>query len=76
MSDQNNPTGVLLEDMNSKMDAVVEAVGQMQDQIKNLAKQDDLEEVRSDIKTIKSAVIGQSEQLSDHEQRINALETA
>ncbi len=77
MSDDKDYTGVLLEDMNSKMDAVVEAVGQINDQIKVLpAVQRDLEEVKSDVKTIKTVVTGQSGQLTDHGKRITALETA
>ncbi len=77
MSDNRDYTGVLLEDMNSKMDAVVEAVGQINDQIKVLpAMQADLEEVKADVKTIKSVAGGHSGQLTDHEERLSVLEAA
>ncbi len=70
MSDDDHYTGVLLEEMNSKMDFVVEAVGQVQDQVRVLpAMQADLEEVKADVKIIKKVV-------KNHEQRITNLEAA
>lgn len=52
------------------MDGVVEAVGQIQDQIKVLpAMQSDLTEVKNDVKAIKAVV-------TNHEQRITQLEIA
>lgn len=75
MSDSKDYTGVLLEDINGKFDVIVEAVGQMQDQMKLLKDvPEDLKEVKADVKTIKSVLTGHSEQLADHEERINALE--
>jgi len=68
---------ILLEHMDNRFDAVIEAVGQMQDQLKVLpAMQADLEEVKSDVKTIKAVVTDQSSQLNDHETRISVLESA
>lgn len=64
-----NHLGVLLEDMNSKMDGVVEAVGQLQDQVRNLPTRDEFNELKDDVKTIKSVV-------TEDSQRITALETA
>lgn len=73
MSD--NYTNVLLEEMNSKFDAVLEMVGGMNDKIidiqSNMATKDALEEV----KTIKSAVTDTSHQVQNHERRITKLET-
>lgn len=71
-----NQFGVILEDIDHKMDGVVEAVGQMRDEMKTLAKQEDLEEVKADIKIIKAVVTDQSKQLDSHEKRITTLETA
>jgi hypothetical protein len=73
---KNDGMGVILEDIDGKMDAVLEAVGQMRDEMKTLAKQKDLDEVKADIKTIKTVVTGHSHQLDDHEKRIITLETA
>jgi hypothetical protein len=75
MSDVNH-TDVLLEDINGKFDVVLEVVGQIQDQIKNLPTRDEFTELKDDVKTIKLAVTGHSERLSDHEKRIGQLETA
>ena len=71
-----NDDSVLLEEMNGKFDVVIEAVGQMQDQMKLLAKQEDLEEVKRDVADIKAAVTDHSSQLSDYEHRITSLEAA
>lgn len=67
---------VLIEDLDSKFDAVIEMVGQMRDDVKSLAKQVDLEEIKSDVKVVKAAVTDISHTLHDHEARITNLETA
>jgi methyl-accepting chemotaxis protein len=65
-----NQFGVLLEDMNSKMDGVVEAVGQVQDQVKTLpTMQSDIEEIKTDVKAIKAVV-------TDQDRRVTELENA
>ena len=69
-------TDVLLEDINGKFDIILEAVGGLQEEMKGLAKQPDLEEVKTDVTTIKLAVTGHSEQLTNHENRIGQLEVA
>lgn len=74
MSD--NHTDLVLEDMNSKFDAVVELVSQIRDDVKTLAKQKDLEEVKQDVKVIRAAVIDLSSQVNDHEKRLTSLEAA
>lgn len=72
-----NQFGTILEDIDGKMDTVLEVVGQMQDQIKILpAMQTDLEEVKADVKTIKAVVTSHSQQLDDHQSRITVLESA
>lgn len=77
MSEDKDYTGALLEDINGKFDVIVEAVGQIQDQIKVLpAIQSDLEEVKADVKTIKSVLTGHSQQLADHEKQIAILKIA
>ncbi|MES2971257.1 MAG: hypothetical protein V4702_02980 [Patescibacteria group bacterium] len=71
MSDDH--TDLVLEDMNSKFDAVIELVTQMRDDMKQLAKQSDLQEVKADIKTIKAAVTDLSQQVEKHEQQLASL---
>jgi hypothetical protein len=64
-----NQLGVILEDMSSKMDGVVDAVGQLQNHVKNLPTRDEFNELRDDVRTIKQVV-------TNHDQRITQLETA
>ena len=71
-----NYTDVLLEDMNHKFDLLLEIVGQMRDEMKTLAKQTDLEEVKQDVKVVKAAVTDLSRQVHGHEKRFTKLKTA
>ena len=71
-----NYTDVLLEDMNHKFDLLLEIVGQMRDEMKTLAKQTDLEEVKQDVKVVKAAVTDLSLQVHGHEKRFTKLKTA
>ena len=69
-------TNTLLEEMNGKFDVVIEAVGQMQEQIKEIPKRDEFEALKADVKIIKAAVVDHSNQIGNHEKRITRLETA
>lgn len=60
--------------MNDNFKAVLEAVGQMQDQIKLLATQAELKAVADDVKTIKLAVIDTNKDAAGHERRITRRE--
>lgn len=73
---RDNYTAVLLEDMNSKFDRTIEVVLEMRDEMKLLAKQEDIEEVKKDVKTIKKALTSTNRQVANHETRITQLETA
>ncbi len=70
-----NHTDIVLEDMNSKFDAVIELVTQMREDMKQLAKQEDLEEVKADVKIIKAAITDLSHQVEKHEQQLTSLRT-
>lgn len=59
----------LLEDMNGKSDFLIDAIVQMRDEMGDMAKQSDLNEVKADFKVIKTLII-------DHEARISKLDTA
>lgn len=69
-------TDIIFEEMNSKFDHVVEAVGQMQSQLKEIPKRDEFNELKSDVKIIKASVVSHSNQLNDQEKRITRLETS
>ena len=56
MTDKNNYDGVLIEDFNSKFDAIMEAVGSMQDSVKKIPKMAErLEKLESDMTIVKMA---------------------
>lgn len=89
MSDKNY-TDVLLEDINSKFDAVLEAVGGMQDSVKKIPGlvqkieklEDDMSAVRlattatnRDVKEIKLHVRKIDKQLDEIEERMTVLES-
>jgi len=68
-------TEVLLEDTNSKLDALVEVVRDMRDYMQaHLATKEELGEVKADIKIVKAAVTDLSHQVNDHENRLNVVE--
>ncbi|HRN97546.1 MAG TPA: hypothetical protein PLZ58_03830 [Candidatus Saccharibacteria bacterium] len=74
MNDNNNYTDVLLEDINSKMDAVFEVVQDTRDQIKTLARQSDLESLQSNVQLIRTALTDTTAQINKQDQRITKLE--
>ncbi|HRQ98197.1 MAG TPA: hypothetical protein PK265_02650 [Candidatus Saccharibacteria bacterium] len=74
MNDDNNYTDVLLEDINSKMDAVFEVVQDTRDQIKTLARQSDLESLQGDVQLIRTALTDTTAQINKQDQRITKLE--
>lgn len=54
MDDRKNYSDVLLEDINSKFDAIMEVVGSMQDKVKRIPKMAErIEKLEDDISTIK-----------------------
>lgn len=68
---------VLLEDMNSKFDAVIESVSGLATDVKELKQLiPDVTELKSDVKVIKAAVTDQTTKLNDHETRITVIEAA
>lgn len=65
---------VILETINDNFKAVLESVGQMQDQMKLLATKAELQAGLDEIKTIKLAVTETNKHVAGHERRINRLE--
>ncbi len=76
MSSDANQFGVILEDIDSKLDRIVEVAGQLQDEMKAKADKEDIARLERQIDTIKEVVKDQSHELNDHELRITKLETA
>jgi hypothetical protein len=75
---------ILSEDMNSKLDAILEGIGPLSSVPVKLDKIDErLEHIESDAKAVKASIKdlshtghGQTEQLNDYELRITTLEQA
>lgn len=76
MSSDANQFGVILEDIDSKLDRIVEVTGQLQAEMKAKADKEDIARLERQIDTIKEVVKDQSHELNDHELRITKLETA
>ena len=76
MSQGDNYTAVILEEIRSQNKAVLEVVGQMQDQMNTLATKDALQAVADDVTTIKVALKATNQDLANHEVRITTLEQA
>ncbi len=75
MAKDNNYTDVLLEDIRSQMQAVLEISLDTQKNIKPISSiQSDVVELKSDIKTIKQAVIDTNKDLRLLERRVTKLE--
>lgn len=59
--------GALMEDKNSKIDAVLEVVSDMQGKVALLpAMRQDIDELKQDVKVIKAAVVDVSRDLAEH----------
>jgi hypothetical protein len=67
---------VLMEQMRDELRAVHEAVGGVQEQLADVPKRDEFDELRRDVKTTMSALRDASGQVAYHETRISALEAA
>lgn len=68
---------ILLEEIKSQNKAVLEAVGDMPKVVAKLGHiEEDVKELKQDMKIVKAAVTDLSHQVHDHEHRISRLEAA
>ena len=67
---------VLMEQMRDELRAVHEAVGGIQEQLADVPKRNDFDELRRDVKATMSALRDASGQVANHETRLSALEAA
>lgn len=74
--DESRYTNVTLEDIREQMRAVLEITAGMQEQIADLPRRDEFNELKDDVKTIKQAVIDTSRDLRLLERRVTKLEKA
>lgn len=69
--------GILLEDIKSQNQAILEAVGAMQIHVAKIPKMEaNLQEVKSDVKAVKAAITDNSRVQHTLERRVAKLETA
>ena len=68
---------VLLEQLVDQNKTILEAVGDMQQQVALIpAMREDIAELKQDMRVVKAAVTDMGHQLGDHERRITRLEAA
>lgn len=64
----------LMEDQNSKLDRVLEAVGDIKARVETLTTRDEFNELKPDVKTIKVAVTATNHDVAALDQRVTQLE--
>ncbi len=74
MAKDDNYTDILLEEMNSKMQAVLEIVSDNQRVLQDIPKRDEFNELKADVATIRAAVTDTNKELKLHDRRITKLE--
>ena len=77
MSDNDdNYIGLVLEDIRDQNKAVLEAVTDIQETVRNQPTRDEFQELVTKVDTIQLALTDTNKDLSDHERRITRLEQA
>lgn len=76
MAKDDSYTNVLLEEMNSKMQAVLEIVSDNQRVLASQPTRDEFNELKAEVATIKVAVTDTNKVLKLHDRRITKLEKA
>jgi archaellum component FlaC len=71
-----NHFSVLMEDQNTKLDAVLEAVGDIQTKVADLPTRHEFEELKQDVKTIKAAVTATNRDVAELDRRVTRLVAA
>ncbi len=61
-----NHFSVLMEDQNGKLDAVLEAVGDIRAKVDNLPTRAEFDELKQDVRVIRAAVTDLSRDLAEH----------
>ncbi len=68
--------GIVVEQMRDELKAVHELVGGVQEQLADVPKRAEFDELRADVKVIKKVVGDQSRELTQLDSRVSALEAA
>lgn len=65
---------VLIEHMDDQFERVAEAIDEVRQEVSQCAKKSDLEEVKSDIRIIKTAINATNQDIKKHGRRLTRLE--
>lgn len=76
MSDDDNYTNVILEEIRDQNKAVLEAVGSMREELRQVPKHEEFDDLKQDVKTIKAAVTAMNKDAANLDQRVISLEQA
>jgi hypothetical protein len=76
MADDKDYALVLMEQMRDELRAVHEAVGGIQEQLADVPKRDEFDELRQEVRLIRAAVTATNEDVAGLKQRVDALEAA
>jgi polyhydroxyalkanoate synthesis regulator phasin len=76
MADDKDYVIVLMEQMRDELRAVHEAVGDIQEQLADVPKRDEFDELRQEVRLIRAAVTATNEDVAGLKQRVDALEAA
>ena len=76
MADDKDYAIVLMEQMRDELRAVHEAVGGIQEQLANVPKRDEFDELRQEVRLIRAAVTATNEDVVGLKHRVDALEAA
>ena len=71
-----NHFSALMEDQNSKLDAVLEAVGDIQNKVADLPTRVEFDDLRRHVEVIEAAVTATNHDLDALDQRVTRLEAA
>jgi hypothetical protein len=72
-----NHTNIILEDINGKLDLVLEAVAPIKGLQSDMGTvKEDIAELKADVKVVKAVVTSQSHSMNDYDKRIARLEAA
>jgi hypothetical protein len=75
MSDtDDNYVGILLDEIRDQNKAVLEAVGDMRQELKRVPKREEFDDLKQDVKTIKTAVKATNKDLANLDARVTILE--
>lgn len=76
MADDKDYAIVLMEQMRDELRAVHEAVGGIQDQLADVPKRDEFDELRQEVRLIRAAVTATNEDVAGLKHRVDVLEAA